>query len=193
MTTFLASLFGFLLGLSIIAHAQETNATFLPEYGSDQQQAVAIAAGECRPVELDPEGHWGEISCGFQMSIRSATNVFVSGSSMTVAVILRNTTTNGLLRTDDYNDSQTVLYAQDETNNVTRSPMPAGSRLDFIELAPRQQVKFKYDLNWKFHLAPGIYKIHAEQAVLSPGSTIDHLKYDGHVSSGILTIKVIPP
>lgn len=82
---------------------RKADALFLPvvEPGNidakAQELARAIRAGECRAAELDPEGHWGPVIKGVQVSLRSLTNVFVKGQPAEVSVIFRNTTTNDLV------------------------------------------------------------------------------------------------
>lgn len=110
MKTAIMKLASAIVGLTacLSATAAATNALFLPvdakpfgslaanaEYNA-REQTNAIRSGECKPADQDPEGHWGKVVNGFQLSIRSATNAFVRGHPATVTVLLRNSTTNAL-------------------------------------------------------------------------------------------------
>jgi hypothetical protein len=53
---------------------------------------TAKQLGECLPVSEFPEGNWGAISGGFQVSLRFETNKFTAGSSILASVIVRNVT-----------------------------------------------------------------------------------------------------
>ena len=82
----------------------ETNVVYLPVDWSahvgekDIAEQIDTAKGkpECRPAEFDPQGNWGPVVSGFQISIRLATNTFRVGSMINARVILRNTETNSL-------------------------------------------------------------------------------------------------
>lgn len=62
-------------------------ATFIPTAGQIEQ---AKQAKDARPAEDDPEGNWGQISEGFQLSIRLSKNTFTNGEPVSASILLRN-------------------------------------------------------------------------------------------------------
>ncbi len=54
------------------------------------QMEHARGSKESRPSEADPEGNWGEVTEGFQLSIRLEKEVFTNGEPVNATVILRN-------------------------------------------------------------------------------------------------------
>lgn len=187
-----------LLSVAFFAsRSQDTNVSFLPEnYGFEPYQQVvekAIKAGECRPAEQDPDGHWGRVNYGFQMSIRSQTNVFTASNPIPVAVILRNVSTNTLIRF--YADSGREVYftIEDGNGHIQRTHDPAGySSVGGRDFRARYQIKHEYDLNYEFHLSAGVYKVRADQLIFEQPAYPGVTNWPGKVLSGEMTIQVIP-
>lgn len=152
-----------------------------------QLRQAAIKSRECLPAELDPNGHWGPITSGFQLSIRSSTNVFVVGKPIPVAVILRNTTTNVLSRLD-MSGNEASFCIVDESGHVRRTVYPGSSGIRFVSLAARRQVKHEYDLKEKFHLPIGGYSVQVSQIVMFKQLDKEIVT---NVYSGTLAIKVL--
>jgi hypothetical protein len=188
------------------ACSQDTNNIYLPEEnGQSLYQAeganselnkhareAAIRAGECRPAELDPDGHWGALIGGLQLSIRANTNCFVAGSPILVAVIIRNTTTNTLSRFNADDGGESIFTIEDESGQkVKRFATPGYSNVNFVKIDAKRQVKHEYDLNSQFHLETGIYRIQVSQGAIiqMPGPR----QVGTNICSGILTIKVVSP
>src|SRR5438045_3301643 len=59
---------------------------------NEQELANAATNVECRAAQLDPDGHWGPESEGFQLSLRLARTNYTSGEHIPCVVLLRNTT-----------------------------------------------------------------------------------------------------
>jgi hypothetical protein len=47
---------------------------------------------EARPAEQDPEGHWGEVAHGLQVSFRLKKQIFTKGEPIEVFIFVRNVT-----------------------------------------------------------------------------------------------------
>lgn len=47
---------------------------------------------ESLPASEFPEGNWGNVAAGFQLSLRFETNLFASGSPIVATILLRNVT-----------------------------------------------------------------------------------------------------
>jgi hypothetical protein len=149
-----------LLILNSAAVASETNVVYLPyEQASYFGEEIKVAAykravkaardlPECKPAEFDPEGHWGEIEAGLQMSIRFAKRVFTAREHIEATVIIRNTTTN-------YINVLAPITASIELIVLNNRKEPAGkSRPELVVSGPsslllpgRRQIKFQLLLN----------------------------------------------
>ena len=89
-----------ILSTSLATVLAETNQFYLTDdfvthYGdtlpfTPEQIESAKHAKDCRPAEQDPEGHWGQPTEGFQLSIRLQKESFTNGEPVTACVILRN-------------------------------------------------------------------------------------------------------
>ncbi len=64
-----------------------THALFVP---TDDQIQQAKKAEESRPAAVDPEGHWGGIVEGFQLSIRFSKDTFTNSEPIIASILLRN-------------------------------------------------------------------------------------------------------
>ena len=73
------------------SHYREEVGRFTPE-----QIARAQQAKDSRPADQDPEGNWGPVTEGFQLSIRFQKNTFTNEEPITAGVIMRNLT-DGML------------------------------------------------------------------------------------------------
>jgi hypothetical protein len=167
------------------------------EEHDERLRKEAIKAGECRPAELDTEGHWGQVVAGYQSSIRSKTNVFVVGNSIQLSTIFRNTTTNTLALLNATKGMESNFVVEDEAGHIVACDYhkfaPGGSLYGFRPFAPRHQVKIEYDLNTQFSLKPGTYKIRSERRVFGPSATNNVITNYADLSSGVLVIKVVSP
>src|ERR1035437_5486511 len=70
------------------------------EYGSfvstAEQIEQARKAKYSRPANDDPEGNWGAVSEGFQLSIRFPKESFTNGEAIVASILLRNVTNTPL-------------------------------------------------------------------------------------------------
>jgi len=235
MKTFMSTVLCFLAAASY-ALCQDTNAVFLPEdneaqpvaweiYGKptnvpamspEYQKEVdaAISAGECRPAELDPEGHWGSVVFGSQLSIRTATNVFTIGQPMPVVVIYRNTTTNPLpISITPWPQNRIIVH--DEAGKIVPDNSSIwGGSASLGTLSPMRQIQDEVDLQGRLNsMKPGIYKISVERRIYSnitnsaktavvpspPGTVtilpavLPSVGVMTNLSSGVLTISLVAP
>src|SRR5215471_9612354 len=92
----------------VLAQEAKTNEVFVTTDGSmitdlsgnvsfpPEVIQAALKAPECRPADQYPNGNWGEVTEGFQLSVRFPTNHYSPGDSVVATVILRNVSTNFL-------------------------------------------------------------------------------------------------
>ena len=53
---------------------------------------TATNSPESRPADQDPEGHWGQATNGFQISLRFEKGLFTNGESIVAITLMRNIT-----------------------------------------------------------------------------------------------------
>ena len=70
-----------------VTEETHTTAFFTP---TAEQIEQAKRAKDSRPTEDDPEGNWGQISEGFQLSIRFSKDTFTNGEPVIASILLRN-------------------------------------------------------------------------------------------------------
>lgn len=197
--------------LATYANSQSTNDIYLPvnarrtSYQTEKQiedlnrlnRASAIESGECNSAELDPNGHWGLVVAGFQLSLRCKTNVFIIGEPVSVAVILRNTTSNNcsIVETDGAPDFSVL---DESEKQIWPTIWPGVSSTQLTDIPAKHQIKMSYDLNkdnfGKKFLKIGTYRISTKQQVLY--RPVDSgLTNCAHVSvcSDICVIKIVSP
>ena len=93
------------MSFCILCRSYETNLTYVIDDGmlvaqnakgefklNKSKVEAAKSMQECLPASEFPEGNWGDVCAGFQLSLRFETNVFVSGVPINAALILRNVT-----------------------------------------------------------------------------------------------------
>jgi hypothetical protein len=187
--------------------AQNTNDVFLPEHvqpvlyntrkeadAIDAKAFVdAIASGECRPAELDPEGHWGTNVYGFQLGIRCQTNIFRAGEPAPIAIIIRNTTTNGMRVFSISKGGETGFLVEDEFGNSVQPFVGGVSIYGFKDLSAKHQIKYDHDLLRLIPPRVGTYKIRALQPVAQFMPDMKTIVALTNIYSGVLTVKIIPP
>jgi hypothetical protein len=197
----------FLVATSLILLAQtnafyvteesHTNASFAP---TPEQIEHAKHANESRPANDDPDGKWGQIKDGFQLSVRMAKRAFTNGEPVIAIIILRNVSNSPLtyyvsypkdddmrldvklgneqlLPKDAITTNLTVLQKLQRLNNGSRS-MPV--------LPVGVQRLFRVRLDQSFDLATnGQYSICASRAVLATDK-----KSETNVLSGTATFSI---
>jgi hypothetical protein len=200
------------LSASLMGALGDTNQFYLTDdfvthYGDSlpftpEQVEAARHAKECRPAEQDPEGHWGEATEGFQLSIRLQKESFTNGEPVTACVILRNV--SGKLRryftayVDDPMLKIVVLRGRElvrrndeprpgQTSNKLK-PIFAGSMWSF-QSPPGTQRKFPVELNKVFDLTTnGEYEVYAMRTIPSLDKTSEK-----QVVSGKATFRITDP
>src|SRR5215472_4660471 len=70
-----------------VTEEDHTNKYFIP---TPEQIKQARHAKESRPAKEDPEGNWGAVNEGFQLSIRLSKSTFTNGEPVVATIILRN-------------------------------------------------------------------------------------------------------
>lgn len=112
---------------------------------------AAQNSSESRPASEDPEGHWGQATNGFQLSLRFERRTFTNGETIVATVLMRNITDRPqtyfrpiqIVAIKDGN----VLKRKDnmEPKQITVSPETT--------LFPQTQHKYKENLSQIFDLA----------------------------------------
>ena len=69
---------------------------------SPEQIEKAKHAKDSRPAEKDPEGNWGAVAEGFQLSLRFEKESYTNGEPVTACVILRNVSDRPLVYPYEY-------------------------------------------------------------------------------------------
>lgn len=199
-----------ILTVSLVQIVADTNQFYLTDdftthYGdtlpfTPEQIEKAKHAKECRPADQDPEGHWGSVTEGFQLSIRLDKESFTNGEPVTACVILRNV--SGKLRryfTAPINDpmSTVLLMRGSEHLPPKDEPKPGATfaeRLKSVRTGslwsfqspPGTQRKFYFELNKTFDLGSnGVYVVQAMRRVPS----LD-LKSEKEIASGKATFRI---
>ena len=169
----------FSVSLRLITSANGTNVVYLPyermiAFGEDAQEralekAMEMAKNlpECRPAELDPEGNWGQIVSGFQMSIRLSTNTVAPNEPIRATVILRNTTTNSMNVIGPTATSIELVLLNEHKEQLSHSPHPITvSGPASLTLPERRQIKYQFDLDELIkQRSPGIYYVYAKRRI----------------------------
>jgi hypothetical protein len=106
---FIISILTLLLGAIVNSSAQTTNVIppnlfltdngFLFWFGHTRERLVDInkikeakASKESRPADQDVEGHWGQATNGFQLSLRFEKGIFSNGEPVVAVTLMRNIT-----------------------------------------------------------------------------------------------------
>jgi hypothetical protein len=146
---------------------------------SPEQIDAAKHAKESRPAKDDPEGNWGEISEGFQLSIRLLGNAFTNGEPIKAFVILRNVSDTNLQFPISYSGDPpikiAVMRGQQALNRLDEGPgtnfadtvrrLQMGS-YGLATCLPGTQRKFTLDLSKIFALTTnGNYTANAKLSI----------------------------
>lgn len=183
-------------------HASETNVVYLmmdPVFHvGEEAQAIATAeqmkresnSVESRPAELDPDGNWGTVVDGVQVSIRLSTNIFTLGQPINATVLVRNTTTNRVLLPAPQYLSVKFLV-RDYKGNPLPPPEPEKilqiSGPPALGLPGHRQLKFSDNLQRLYSLTnSGIYHVSAQDNLL-----VNPVTRGNQVSSAEATIEIV--
>lgn len=166
------------------ARAAETNDVYVTDDGflsirhSDKLEE-AKKSNESLPAERFPEGNWGAITNGFQLSLRFEKKVFTNGEPIRAIMLLRNTTTNRLLAyTAAFSPTRGPIGLKVLSESGGVIP-PISNEIDTISsrgrsLSPRTQHKYVEYVERTFAVQTnGNYKVRARLAVPSPMATIE--------------------
>lgn len=173
-------------------HASDTNVVYLmmdPVFHvGEEAQAIATAeqmkretnSVESRPAELDPDGNWGTVVDGVQISVRLSTNVFTLGQPINATVLVRNTTTNQVLLPAPQYLSIKFSVRDYKGNALTRPDLEKVLQISgppALGLPGHRQLRFSDNLQRLYGLTnSGIYHVSAQDNLLvnavTPGSRI---------------------
>jgi hypothetical protein len=156
-------------GVFITLGALEAAALLRPE-----QVESAKLAPESRPAVDDPEGNWGFVSHGFQLSLRFAKQEFTNGEPVVANIILRNVTEQELWYSAsfgpelDYPAGSLLATGPDyrlAKRRVQDTP-PISFSARHFRLLPGTQRKYQCPAQERFDLAQtGIYAFTAKAMV----------------------------
>ena len=152
--------------------------------------AAALKAPESRSAENDPEGHWGPIVAGWQLSLRLSTNTFAPGQPLSGTVLLRNVTDNEkeyyYVATE--REAFPVTWVKEDIKATNRivAPQPEGliSPHGFA-FHPRSQRRFELQLA-KPPGATGKFRVSVSTRVYEQGTDLE-------VSSGGVPVTLLSP
>lgn len=106
---------------------------------------------ECRPAEEDPDGHWGQATNGFQLSLRFGKMTFTNGEPIVATMLIRNVAQKPLnyLRPAYIIASKdgTVLKGKNETGLIEITALPMAT------LFPQTQCRYLENLNKNYDLS----------------------------------------
>jgi hypothetical protein len=155
----------------------DTNEVFLPVdprvYTSKTAEAAATktqteaakSLSESRPAKLDPEGHWGEVISGLQMSIRFDKTIAKPGEAVTVTVILRNTTTNPITVFSPTQASIGLVVANErkEVLPTPKASWTVSGPMNLL-LPGHRQFLYRFKLGEHINLtSEGVYSVYAKR------------------------------
>lgn len=145
--------------LNSVAASENTNSMFVTYAETDdswpvtQNQLDAMGgAKESLPASADPDGNWGDIVEGFQLSARFETNEIASNTPVKVTILLRNTTNQILAYSHFFGIGKDTpvcnfVVVSGGHTNVARIPPNAPFLLDgksrWFELHSQTQKKFE--------------------------------------------------
>jgi len=136
-----------------------TDNGFLFWYKSSGERVVNIKtikeaeqSKESRPDNQDPEGHWGQTTNGFQVSLRFEKEKYTNGEPVLATMLMRNVTGKPetyfrpiyIVATKDGK----VLRRKDDTGLIEITMLPE------ISLFPQTQHRYQETLNQIYDLTP---------------------------------------
>jgi hypothetical protein len=161
--------------------AAETNILFLTDDGllrvnHARKVQEAQKSRESLPSDQFPEGNWGPVTNGFQLSLRLEKTSFAKGEPIPTLLLLHNASTNVLkyARVSVAGQDGPIGFMVSGPSGIIR-PAPTDG-IDVVSsseasLAPRTQRKFVERLDRRFDLqSPGTYTVYARFPVDGPSS-----------------------
>jgi hypothetical protein len=214
LTPLLLSLF---LQVNLLANADETNELYLTEttpgvvYSGnsieqhhDQLFFEAKTNRESLPAKYFPEGNWGNITNGCQLSLRFDKQIYTNGEPITAIILIRDTTNRSILFINDHfqnEDGPFLLLATTDTGQ----PVPAKAVIQAMAggagatggVARHTQRKYLERLNNRYDLTNGAYLIQAAIEILSFQTRVVNGKPNGpmwlEIKSAAVPIKIESP
>jgi hypothetical protein len=142
----------------------------------------ALNSKESRPASQDPEGHWGQVLDGFQLSLRFEKQDFTNGEAITATVLIRNVSENTLSYVVNTMTSQpapinvAVCEGHERLKLITENTLIKGTART-AHLYAQTQHKYQVRLDKYYDLGKkGIYSVQAEYSFQSPGTASPGLK-----------------
>ena len=133
---------------------------------------VAKTMRECLPAKDFPEGNWGDVQGGYQMSLRFGKSVFTNSESIMAILLLRNVTNNTVLYDAlpvGYSDGPIGFEVTDSNGrNISQHLYTVGhiEGNQFVAgVVPLAQVKFLERLDKRFDLTNDSYSVQANVRV----------------------------
>jgi hypothetical protein len=161
-----------LVAIGCVSGAGGTSTVFLTDDGflrvdRTRKLEEAKKSKESLPAEQFPEGNWGPVTNGFQLSLRFEKIRFARGEPIVAAMLLRNTSTNILkyrVASITGRDGPIGFVVSDAGGAV--KPVPTGETAiissSVAVLAPSTQHKYVEQLNKRFDLQKsGCYTVYA--------------------------------
>ena len=177
------SLIFFVLVFCHAINAEETNKYYLTDDGflpfhHDQLLEEAKKAQESLPVKDFPEGNWGIIQDGFQLSLRFEKQTFTNGEPIPATLLLRNITNQDLefLKFPAPWLEGPIMFkiASSTTGEIIPQRESGGgvfSGSTYGRLRPDSQVKYLERLNRAYDLTNGTYTVWAYKSIGFPTPT----------------------
>lgn len=154
--------------------------TFIPSQllggPTEEQIERAKRAKESRPAAQDPEGHWGDVVEGFQLSMRFAKESFRVGEPIAATVIIRNAAGRNVYYRDFIGMREDSPVCQFDVLDEQQQPVPRRDPKapdDITDgphvqrgLSPGTQCRYEVKMEARFQLdRAGKYSIRARRWV----------------------------
>jgi len=174
-------------GLALSVSTAETNKLYVTDDGFLIRQAAngqtsmdpkqvedAKTSRESLPAEEFPEGNWGKVQDGFQLSLRFDKPKYKVGEPITATILLRNITNRTLMYQASFiagKSSPIGLAVTDHQSNLVR---PTSDIIRVIsshekKLYPNTQHKYQERLNAMYNLTTnGTYSVYAQTKIACP-------------------------
>jgi len=146
---------------------------------------------ESRPADEDPEGHWGPVTNGLQLSIRFEKTKYVTGEPITAILLIRNVS--------DKQESYPRAFIGKQPSPIEVTVLKGDKQLELkdkngllvvsateVSLHPQSQHKYEVKLDHFFDLSQvGEYDVQAHLDMLVPGQREKHKLVSGRATIAI--------
>ncbi len=145
-----------------------------------QKIKEAQGSAESRPADQDPEGHWGKVTDGLQLSIRIEKKTYAVGEHLVAILLLRNISDKPLKYLRLYISNQpspiNVLAEKDQKPfqpKDTTEPVSVGA-VTYLTVLPNTQHRYLVELDKYYDLGQiGEYSFKASYKGPKPGGNMD--------------------